>query len=96
MNITQVLINKKAEKDLRKLPVHIVEKLETWILLVEKYGVLETRKIKGYHDELLKGNRKGQHSIRLSKGYRAFYIEHNNGEIELSYLEIIEVNKHEY
>ncbi len=45
-----------------------------------------------YHDEPLKGQRIGQRSIRLSKSYRAIYIEHNDDII----IEVIEVNKHEY
>lgn len=32
------------------------------------------RKIPGYHDEPLKGDLKGLRSIRLSKGYRAYYV----------------------
>jgi proteic killer suppression protein len=96
MNINKVLIDKKAVKDLRKIPSYIIEKLNTWILLIEKYGVLEVRKMKSYHDEPLKGDRKGQRSLRLNKAYRAFYVEHDNGDIEISHLEIIGVNKHEY
>lgn len=56
-------------------------------------GTREARKIKGYHDEPLKGGRKGQRSIRLNKAYRAIYVE-KNGEID--FIEIQEVNKHEY
>ena len=96
MNINKVLIDKKAIKDLRKIPSYIIDKLNTWILMVEEYGILEVRKIKSYHDEPLQWNRKGQRSIRLNKAYRAFYVEHDNGKIEISHLEIIEVNKHEY
>ena len=42
-------------------------------------GLRETRKIKGYHDEPLQGDRKGQRSIRLNKAYRAFYIVKEDG-----------------
>jgi proteic killer suppression protein len=52
------------------------------------------RKYKGFHDEPLKGQRKGQRSVRLSKGYRAIYQEITPGNYEI--IEIIEVNKHEY
>jgi proteic killer suppression protein len=55
----------------------------------------ETKKIKGYHDEPLSGNRKGQNSIRLNQAYRAFYIISKDTK-EIKIIEIIEVNKHEY
>jgi proteic killer suppression protein len=96
MDFNRVVIDKRIARKFRKIPIHIIEKLETWVLMVERYGVLEVRKIKGYHDEPLSGERKGERSIRLSKSYRAFYIERDNGKIELSYIELIEVNKHEY
>ena len=65
-----------------------------WVGRVEKVGVEEVRKIKGYHDELLRGDRKGQRSIRLSKSYRAIYEIKNANSIE--FISIEEVNKHEY
>jgi proteic killer suppression protein len=55
---------------------------------------MESRKIKSYHDEPLKGTRKGQRSIRLNKAYRAIYIEKNNGTLE--FIEVQEVSKHDY
>ncbi|MCK5165424.1 MAG: type II toxin-antitoxin system RelE/ParE family toxin [Desulfobacula sp.] len=90
--MNQVLLNKKAQKQLKKLPSHIVTKLQTWVAQVQIIGITEARIITGYHDEPLLGKRKGQRSIRLSKFYRAFYIENNDNII----IEVIEVNKHEY
>ena len=62
--------------------------------MVEESGIREVRKFKGFHDEPLKGRRRGQRSVRLNKAYRAIYVEHEEGEIEL--IEVLEVNKHEY
>lgn len=81
-----------AEKQLNRLPVHIVEALEHWIEIVEQFGIYKIRMVPGYHDEPLKGQRSGQRSIRLNRSYRALYIELEN-TIELR---VIEVNKHEY
>ena len=78
MNIKTVVIDRNVAKALRKIPSYIVEKLETWVLLVEMLGILKVRKIKSYHDEPLKGQKKGERSIRLNKAYRAFYLEHEN------------------
>ena len=52
------------------------------------------RKIPGYHDEPLKGKRKGQRAVRLSKGYRAIYREEQNKNLIL--IKILEVSNHEY
>lgn len=91
--IDQVELSSSAKKDIRKVPKHIVTKLLSWIDSVEDIGLKETMKIKGYHDEPLKGKRKEQRSIRLSKGYRAIYIITKN---EVEFVLIEEVNKHEY
>jgi toxin HigB-1 len=64
-----------------KVPSYIAEKLKIWIDLVETEGMMQSRKIKSYHDEPLKGKRKGQRSIRLSKAYRAIYVERKNGTL---------------
>jgi len=73
---------------------HIAEKLYTWIKQVKLLGLSEIRKIKGYHDEPLKGDRDGQRSIRLNKAYRAIYVIGKNKTIKFA--EIKEVNKHDY
>lgn len=94
MDIFAVILTTGAERDLIKVPLHIAEKFQTWLDLVENEGLRESRKIKSYHDEPLKGKRKGQRSIRLSKAYRAIYVEKDNGKIE--FIEVREVNKHDY
>lgn len=83
-----------AIDDLEKIPPHITRKLEYWVDAVEKYGIDRIRKVRGYHDEPLKGARKGQRSIRLNKAYRAIYIETKKYEVRL--IMIMEVNKHDY
>lgn len=90
--VTSVLLAKFAEKQLKKLPRNIKESLRYWAESVERYGIREIRKLPGYHDEPLRGDRKGQRSIRLNKAYRAIYVETKEG-IEIT---VIEVNKHEY
>ena len=54
-----VLLNEKLKRSLKKLPIYIVIKLEQWISAVAHDGLLEVRKQLGYHDEPLKGKRKG-------------------------------------
>lgn len=94
MDIFTVVVSKKAKDNLRSVPVHIARKVGSWIDSIAYDGLLAVRKIPGFHDEPLKGDRKGQRSIRLSKAYRAIYVFGNNGKIEI--VEIIEVHKHDY
>lgn len=93
-DIFDVKIAQSAIKDLKKISVHIVKKLQAWVDDVGHHGLSEIRKIPGYHDEPLKGKRSGQRSIRLSKAYRAFYTIENDGSIR--FIEVREVNKHDY
>lgn len=87
-------ITKDAADNLTTVPLHIARKLEYWVSAVETYGIETVRKIPGFHDEPLKGDRKGQRSIRLNKAYRAIYIETRSHEVRL--ILILEVNKHDY
>lgn len=89
---TQVRISRFAEKQLKRIPSQIKEALRYWAESIELIGLSQTRKLPGYHDEPLKGDRKGQRSIRLNRSYRAIYVE-TVKEIEII---VIEVNKHEY
>ena len=90
----EVYIAKQAERDLRQVPQHVASKLKAWVSLVLKVGLAETRKVKGFHDEPLHGDRAGQRSIRLSRSYRAFYTVKEKRIVEV--VLILEVNKHDY
>ena len=89
---TKVSYTKTFEKQLAKCPYFIREKALVWIKSVEKYGLRATRVHPSYHDEPLKGLRKRQRSIRLSRSYRLIYVEIE----EMIHIELLEVNKHGY
>ena len=91
--IFRVEITKLAEKQLRKLPRHIVDNLMIWVAAIEHDGLEEVRKVPGYHDEPLKGQRSGQRSIRLSRAYRAIY---EIKEDSARFVSVEEISKHEY
>lgn len=91
---SRVWITKFAEKQIKKLPKHISAAYFTWVKTVELEGIRATRMLPGYHDEPLKGERKGQRSVRLNRGYRVIYEETETGNIVLICVQ--EVNKHEY
>lgn len=80
-----------AKKQLHKCPQEIQAKVADWLKRVLYYGILTVRLTKSYHDEPLKGKRKGQRSIRLNKQWRLIY-EEQTGEI----IEIQEVSAHDY
>lgn len=92
--IRRVEITRRAEKQVRRLPPHIGEKLLHWVYFVREIGVEEVRKIPGFHDEPLVGRRRGVRSIRLSRGYRALYRLVCEGDAEVVSVE--EVSKHVY
>ena len=90
----KVIFAKRLDKILKKLPLSILDRFEYWVVSIRTIGIRETRKRKGYHDEPLKGKRKGQRSIRLSKAWRAIYREEKDGTINLIIVE--EISKHDY
>ena len=90
----KVWITKFAEKQLRRLPKQIVAAYYTWVKTLELEGLRVTRTFPSYHDEPLKGVRKGQRSVRLNIAYRVIYEETESGNLIL--IGVQEVNKHEY
>ncbi len=89
---TQITSTRGFEKQLDKVPDFIRKKVQFWIFLVESNGIWEVMKSPGFHDEPLKGDRKGQRSVRLNKAYRLIYhIIQDRVHIEL-----LEVHKHDY
>jgi proteic killer suppression protein len=93
-DIYEVSISKTAIKQLEKTPTHIKENLYKWVQQVKLLGLSKVKKIKGYHDEPLKGERIGQRSIRLNKAYRAIYVIQKDKTIKFAAIQ--EVNKHDY
>ena len=89
-----VELSSTAEKQLAKIPEHIVRKFALWVDLVSVEGLPAARAIPGYRDHVLKGEWKGYRAIRLSAAYRAIYQERQAGTIRLVHVE--EVNKHDY
>lgn len=91
INVVKVAINVK--KSFHRIPLPIKKKLFIWVAAVEERGLNEIRKIPGYHDEPLKGDRQGQRSIRLSKQWRAIYRIINE---KIEFILIEEVMPHDY
>ena len=92
--IRQVAVTRRAEKQVRRLPARVGEKLTHWVYLVMEVGLEEVRKIPGFHDEPLVGRRRGMRSVRLSRAYRALYRVVPEGDVET--VQVEEVSKHGY
>jgi len=92
--VRSVVISKSAQRDIKRAPVQVRRKLALWVRSIETVGMEAVRKVPGYHDEPLQGQRAGQRSIRLSRQWRAIYVVLNDGQVE--FVEIQEVNPHAY
>jgi len=92
--IKRVTLSRLAQKQLRKVPRQIAAKLRIWVDAVHGEGLEAVRKIPGYHDEPLKGKRKGERSIRLSRLWRAIYIIGEDDGVE--FVSVEEVTPHDY
>lgn len=92
LDMWKIYEKKTLVKNIMKVPLLIRKQYEVWKRVVEFGGPQGLRKIKGYHDESLKGKWQGYRSSRLNKQWRVIY------KVESSCFEIfvIEVNPHEY
>ena len=89
---TKISRSKVFEKQLARVPDFIKKKVIFWIFLVESTGLAEVMKSRGFHDEPLKGERKGQRSVRMNKAYRLIYHVIQ----DRIHIELLEVHKHDY
>lgn len=89
---TKISRSKAFEKQLNKVPDFIQKKVLFWVFLVESTGLSEVMKSPGFHDEPLKGERKGQRSVRMNKAYRLIYRMIQ----DRIHIELLEVHKHDY
>ena len=91
--IINVVLSTLVKKQLKKLSIYIVVSFQNWVEDIEERGLEEVRKIPGYHDEPLRGALKGLRTIRLSRGYRAYY-RIIDGQVK--FVNVERIDKHEY
>lgn len=89
-----VIVSKSAEKDLSRIPIHILKKFDVWVDMIMKKGLPAMQQQKGYRDHALHGNRKGQRSSSLTRSWRVIYSLDEEENILM--VEVLEVNHHEY
>ena len=76
-----VELSSTAEKQLAKIPGHVVRKFALWVDLVSVEGLSAARAIPGYRDHVLQGEWKGYRAIRLSAAYRAMGVIRFGGQV---------------
>jgi len=84
--------HREIEKICRKLPLEVVKKYELWKDIVFRHGPEKLKDFKGFHDEKLKGNRKGQRSSRLGLQYRVIYTVKR----KIITVYVLEISPHQY
>ena len=83
---------KSLIKSINKVPPVIVKHYELWKRIVEQNGPSGLRAIKGFYDEVLKGEWFGYRSSRLSRQWRVLY----KVEKDVCEVYVIDVNPHDY
>ena len=84
--------HRRVEKLLGLIPKEILKRYEKWKDIVTLSGPEGLRLIKGFHDELLRGEWKGCRSSRLGDKYRVIY------KIQRDYIliQVVNVTAHDY
>lgn len=88
----QIKEHRDIPKAVRKLQPWIVKEYETWKDLVHRHGPSVLREFPGYHDEALRGERKGQRSSRLNRQYRVIYA----ADEDIVTVYVLEITPHNY
>jgi addiction module RelE/StbE family toxin len=88
----EVYEHRRAAKQLDRLPRDVLKRYEKWKDIVRVSGPQGLRQIRGFNDEVLRGEWKGHRSSRLSQQYRIIYrIERDRVLVE-----VVNVTAHDY
>jgi addiction module RelE/StbE family toxin len=88
----EVLEHRKIRRRVQRLPVEILKRYEKWKDIVRISGPEGLRLIKGFHDEALKGEWKGNRSSRLGLQYRVIYAVMPREVV----VKVIDITPHDY
>ena len=88
----EIYEHKRVSKQLDSLPKDVLKRYEKWKDIVAISGPQGLRKIKGLHDESLRGEWKGHRSSRLNQQYRVIY----KVEKDKVLIQIVNVTPHGY
>ncbi|MCD6586070.1 MAG: type II toxin-antitoxin system mRNA interferase toxin, RelE/StbE family [Desulfobacteraceae bacterium] len=88
----EIFEHRSLVRKLPKIPVDILKRYEKWKDIVMISGPDGLKRIKGFHDESLKGKWQGARSSRLSLQYRLIYKIVKNQ----LYVQVMDINPHDY
>lgn len=74
------------------VPIEVLKRYEKWKDIAMLSGPQGLRLIKGFHDEALSGERKGQRSSHLGLQWRVIYAV----AAEVLSIQVVEVTPHDY
>ena len=81
---------KSFSRKVRKIPKPILKRYEVWKRIVELEGPKGLPRIKGFHDEALRGEWRGYRSSRLNQQCRVMY------GVQCREIYVTDLNAHEY
>ena len=88
----EIYEHRRADKSLKKAPAEVLKRYEKWKDIVMISGPSGLRRIKGRHDEGLRGEWRGHRSSRLGLGFRIIY----RVEAQQVLVEVVDVTAHDY
>ena len=88
----EVLEHRRASKRLDRLPKEVLKRYEKWKDIVRISSPVGLRLIKGFHDEVLKGQWKGHRSSRLGIQHRLIYKVEERRILIL----VVDITPHDY
>jgi len=88
----EIFEHRKAVKQLESLPIDVLKRYEKWKDIVSISGPDGLRQIKGFRDEALRGEWKGNRSSRLNIQHRVIY----KIQKELVLVQVVNVTPHDY
>ena len=90
----QVLEHRKVDRKLsgQTVPLEVLKRYEKWKDIVQLSGPEGLRRIKGFHDEALKGQWSGHRSSRLGLQWRVIYQVQGDRLL----VKVFEVTAHDY
>ena len=84
--------HRNVVRRLNRVPPEVLKRYEKWKDIVEVSGPQGLKLIKGFRDEVLRGEWKGHRSSRLNQQYRVIY----KVESDKLFVLVMEVTPHDY
>ena len=84
--------HRRVARQVKTIPIDILKRYEKWKDIVNVSGPDGLRLIKGFHDEILRGEWKGCRSSRLGRQFRVIY----KVERDQVLVQVVNVNAYDY